>query len=124
MEKNINETFALALEKADYLALSGVVEKTVKTGKNIVYAEDLLSDLSDMDWQGFCEGLPEVSTILSEYRDASEEVGKFLDALPRLAGIIYQAASHHNELADLSILLQRLKDSWDADDEGYYAEER
>ena len=124
MEKSINETFAFALNKADYLALSKIVEENTTTGKDVSYTTDVLAEIATTDWGDFIQGLPEVSSILSEYRDASPEVAKFLDALPQLGAVIYQVGRYHAELEDLSFLMKCLQDSQDADDEGYYAEER
>ena len=123
MEKKFNETFALALEKADYLALSQIVEDKATTGKDVCYTTDVLADLGTTDWGDFIQGLPEVSTILAEYRDASPEVGKFLEVLPQLSAVIYKVGRYHAELEDLSFLMKRLQDSQDADDEGFYKEE-
>lgn len=123
MEKK-NETFAFALPKTDYQALSGVVEKTVKTGKDVSYTNDVLSEIATTDWQDFIQGLPEVSTILAEYRDASPEVAKFLDVLPQLAAVIYKVGRYHAELEDLSFLMKCLQDSMDAEDEGLYQDEK
>lgn len=122
MEKKINETFAFALNKADYLALSKIVEENATTGKDVCYTTDVLADLGTTDWGDFIQGLPEVSTILAEYSDASPAVGKFLGVLPQLGAVIYQVGRYHAELADLSFLMKRLQDSGDADDEGYYQE--
>lgn len=123
MEKKINETFACALAKTDYLALANIVEDKAKTGKDVCYTTDVLADLGTTDWTDFIQGLPEVSSILSEYRDASPEVDKFLDALPQLGAVIYQVARYHAALEDLSFLMKCLQDSQDAEDEGLYKEE-
>ena len=122
MEKKINETFAFALNKADYLALAKIVEENAKTGKDVCYTTDVLSDLGTTDWGDFIEGLPEVSSILAEYRDASPAFGKFLEVLPQLGAVIYQVGRYHAELEDLSFIMKCLQDSQDADDEGYYQE--
>lgn len=122
MEKK-NETFAFALAKADYLALSQIVEDNATTGKDVSYTTDVLAEIATTDWGNFIEGLPEVSSILSEYRDASPEVDKFLEVLPQLSAVIYQVARYHAELEDLSFLMKCLQDSQDADDEGFYKEE-
>ena len=122
MEKKINETFAFALAKADYLALTKIVEEKATTGKDVSYTTDVLAEIATTDWQNFIQGLTEVSTILAEYSDASPEVAKFLDALPQLGAVIYQVGRYHAELEDLSFLMKCLQDSMDADDEGYYQE--
>ena len=124
MEKKINETFAFALNKADYQALSKIVEEKATTGKDVSYTTDVLADLGTTDWGDFIEGLPEVSTILAEYRDASPQVGKFLDVLPQLGAVIYQVGRYHAELEDLSFIMKCLQDSMDAEDEGYYDDEK
>ena len=123
MEKK-NETFAFALNKADYLALSKIVEENTTTGKDVCYTTDVLSDLGTTDWGDFIEGLPEVSSILAEYRDASPAVGKFLEVLPQFGAVIYKVGRYHAELEDLSFLMKCLQDSMDADDEGYYDDEK
>lgn len=123
MEKK-NETFAFALNKADYLALSKIVEENATTGKDVSYTTDVLADLGTTDWGDFIQGLPEVSTILAEYRDASPEVAKFLDVLPQLSAVIYKVGRYHAELEDLSFIMKCLQDSQDADDEGYYDDEK
>lgn len=123
MEKK-NETFAFALAKADYLALSQIVEDNATTGKDVSYTTDVLAEIATTDWGNFIEGLPEVSMILAEYSDASPEVAKFLDALPQLGAVIYQVGRYHAELEDLSFLMKCLQDSMDADDEGYYDDEK
>lgn len=121
MEKK-NETFAFALAKADYLALSKIVEEKATTGKDVSYTTDVLADLGTTDWGDFIQGLPEVSMILAEYSDASPAVGKFLEVLPQLGAVIYQVGRYHAELEDLSFIMNCLQDSMDADDEGYYQE--
>lgn len=124
MEKSINETFAFALNKADYQALSKIVEDKATTGKDVSYTTDVLAEIATTDWGDFIQGLPEVSMILAEYSDASPEVAKFLDVLPQLSAVIYQVGRYHAELEDLSFLMKCLQDSRDAEDEGLYQDEK